>query len=310
MPKKAIVASSRGRGLRLALLRLIKQSGYESGSSTQQPTQQSCKKPIGSLTQKSETGSSIQQAKQTMENYAFPIQTLMALQDQGLTKINKKSWAEICIDSDEEIDLAQLITQVAKKETIIQNPKGKAIVSNINKSQNSSQKTQTNHVPTNKFSNIIQIEPEFWDESSNKEPCVPVMLKFFSIFSLAWVFSWQYKHGKSDHPKAFPIFQRHAYVKWWSQFDSSMAYPDKFREWFKDNKKSQKISDPETASFLNQRAQIQAALAWSQSRQPIKGKLQQILYLLQEDEDSSSVEENEEKEENKDDYFGINLEDD
>ncbi|MED6122379.1 hypothetical protein PIB30_039212 [Stylosanthes scabra] len=55
------------------------------------------------------------------------------------------------------------------------------------------------------------------------------MLKFFSIFSLSWVFSWQYQYGKSesDHPKALPILQRHAYAKWWSQFDSSMAYPEK-----------------------------------------------------------------------------------
>ncbi|MED6169673.1 hypothetical protein PIB30_023535, partial [Stylosanthes scabra] len=39
-----------------------------------------------------------------------------------------------------------------------------------------------------------------------------------------------------------------------------MAYPDKVREWFKNNPNGQKISDPETTSFLNQKAQIQAAL--------------------------------------------------
>ncbi|MED6175948.1 hypothetical protein PIB30_083171, partial [Stylosanthes scabra] len=112
------------------------------------------------------------------------------------------------------------------------------------------------------------------------ETCVPVVLKFFSIFSLSWVFSWQYNYGKPNHSRAFPILQRHAYVKWWSQFDSSMAYPKKVREWLKNNPKSQKISDPETASFLNQKAQIQAALAGSQSKQSIKGKLKQILHLL------------------------------
>ncbi|MED6141945.1 hypothetical protein PIB30_108471, partial [Stylosanthes scabra] len=142
------------------------------------------------------------------------------------------------------------------------------------------------------------------------ETCVPVMLKFFSIFSLSWVFSWQYNYGKPDHPKAFPILQRHAYVKWWSQFDSSMAYPQKVREWFKLNPKSQKISDPETASFLNQRAQIQAALAGSQSKKSIKGKLKQILHLLQEDEEVSSDEESEKGSPNEDDCFGINLDDD
>ncbi|MED6152050.1 hypothetical protein PIB30_088249 [Stylosanthes scabra] len=85
-----------------------------------------------------------------------------------------------------------------------------------------------------------------------QETCVPAMLKFFSIFSLSWVFSWQYQYGKSesDHPKALPILQRHAYVKWWSQFDSSMAYPEKVREWFKNNPKNLKISNPETASSM------------------------------------------------------------
>ncbi|MED6129650.1 hypothetical protein PIB30_110010, partial [Stylosanthes scabra] len=73
-----------------------------------------------------------------------------------------------------------------------------------------------------------------------------------------------------------------------------MAYPQKVREWFKLNPKSQKISDPETALFLNQRAQIQAALAGSQSKKSIKGKLKQILHLLQEDEEVSSDEESEE----------------
>ncbi|MED6176755.1 hypothetical protein PIB30_091327 [Stylosanthes scabra] len=160
----------------------------------------------------------------------------------------------------------------------------------------------------------------FWTNLRNltltyqwRETCVPVMLKFFSIFSLSWVFSWQYKYGKVDHPKAFPILQRHAYVKWWSQFDSSIAYPEKVRQWFKSNPKSQKISDPETASFFNQKAQIQAALAGSQSKQSIKGKLQQILPLLQEDEESSPNEESDQESEdnpNKDGCFGINLDDD
>ncbi|MED6113561.1 hypothetical protein PIB30_071971 [Stylosanthes scabra] len=116
MPKKAIVASSRGKGLRLALPGPIKQSQstQESGSSTQQL--QSTQKSGSSTqqlqsTQKSESSTqqsptqSSQQAKQTKADYAFPIQTLMASQDQGITKINKKSWAEICSESEDEIDL-------------------------------------------------------------------------------------------------------------------------------------------------------------------------------------------------------------
>ncbi|MED6124569.1 hypothetical protein PIB30_060065 [Stylosanthes scabra] len=76
----------------------------------------------------------------------------------------------------------------------------------------------------------------------------------------------------------------HAYVKWWSQFDSSMAYPEK-------------------------KAQIQAALAGSQSKQSIKGKLKQILHLVQEDKDLSPNEESEDSP-NEDDCFGINSDDD
>ncbi|MED6226682.1 hypothetical protein PIB30_106212, partial [Stylosanthes scabra] len=166
MPKKAIVASSRGKGIRLALPRPIKQSqsSHESGSSTQQSgssTQQpqSTQKP-GLSTQQPPSQSS-QQAKQTKADYAFPIQTLMALQDQSITKINKKSLAEIYSESEDEIDLTQLIAQAAKQKTIVSSPQEKHILLK-------SQKAQTNYFPTNKFSNIIQMEPEFWDESPNK----------------------------------------------------------------------------------------------------------------------------------------------
>ncbi|MED6146377.1 hypothetical protein PIB30_033988 [Stylosanthes scabra] len=136
--------------------------------------------------------------------------------------------------------------------------------------------------PTNEGFKIFQ------SKFDKQETCVPVMLKFLSIFSLSWVFSWQYNYGKLDHPKAFPILQRHAYVKWWSQFDSSMAYPEK-------------------------KAQIQAALLGSQSKQSIKGKLKQILHLLQEDEELLPNEESDQECEdspNEDDCFGINLDDD
>ncbi|MED6213670.1 hypothetical protein PIB30_095555, partial [Stylosanthes scabra] len=83
------------------------------------------------------------------------------------------------------------------------------------------------------------------------------------------------------------------------------------REWFKNNPRSLKTSDPETASFLNQKAQIQAALAGSQSKKSIKGKLKQILHFLQEDEELSPNEESDQEDNpNEDDCFGINLDDD
>ncbi|QHN96675.1 uncharacterized protein DS421_18g620620 [Arachis hypogaea] len=101
-------------------------------------------------------------------------------------------------------------------------------------------------------------------------------------------FQKSYPHlPMKDLPKAFPILQRHAYVKWWSQFDLSMAYPEK--------------------------AQIQAALAASQLKQSIKGEIQQILHLLQEDEESSSKEESDEEGKDRqveEDCFEVYLADD
>ncbi|MED6129572.1 hypothetical protein PIB30_109210, partial [Stylosanthes scabra] len=60
MPKKAIVASSRGKGICLALPGPIKQpqSGYESGSSTHQPAQKSTKQSTQSSQSKNEAGPS------------------------------------------------------------------------------------------------------------------------------------------------------------------------------------------------------------------------------------------------------------
>ncbi|MED6215247.1 hypothetical protein PIB30_111523, partial [Stylosanthes scabra] len=164
MPKKAIVASSRGKGVRLALPGPINQSqSSQSGSPTQQSrssTQQiQSTQNLGSSTQ--QPSQSSQQTKQTKADYAFPIQTLMALQDQGITKINKKSWAEICSESEDEIDLTQLIAQATKQKTIVPSPQEKPVLSKP-------QKAQTNYFPTNKFSNIIQMEPEYWDESPHK----------------------------------------------------------------------------------------------------------------------------------------------
>ncbi|XLU31806.1 hypothetical protein S245_067872, partial [Arachis hypogaea] len=89
MPKKATLASARGRGVRLALSGPIRKSGSSTptGSSTQQSSKGSAQQAIELA---------ITQSKQTKADYAFPIETILALQDQGLTKLNKKSWAGIC----------------------------------------------------------------------------------------------------------------------------------------------------------------------------------------------------------------------
>ncbi|MED6110720.1 hypothetical protein PIB30_045429 [Stylosanthes scabra] len=193
------------------------------------------------------------------------------------------------------------------------------------------------------------MEPEFWDEFPHKvipkifptgfhfRPTSPIKTRQFYEFILVdtdsvaikhykdkinhelithstiQILKYQYGKSELDHPKALPTLQRHAYVKWWSQFDSSMPYPKKVREWFKNNPRNLKISDPETSSFLNQKAQIQAALAGSQSKKSVKGKLKQILHLLQEDEELSPNEESDQENgenPNEDDCFGVNLDDD
>ncbi|QHO57930.1 uncharacterized protein DS421_3g86480 [Arachis hypogaea] len=94
-----------------------------------------------------------------------------------------------------------------------------------------------------------------------------------------------------------------------------MAYPDKVRELFKNNPHSQKISDSETASFLNQKAQIVAALAGAQSKESLEKHLQQIMHMIKEDEKhkenpTSSAEFSSGYNQNEDDCFGIDLEED
>ncbi|XLU65355.1 hypothetical protein S245_024564, partial [Arachis hypogaea] len=90
--------------------------------------------------------------------------------DQGLTKLNKKTWADICSESNEEIELTQMISQMANQKIVIQRPKEKAIIQTPQTSliTTKTQKPQTNYKPTNKTSNIIHMEPEFWDNSPNK----------------------------------------------------------------------------------------------------------------------------------------------
>ncbi|MED6200143.1 hypothetical protein PIB30_082319, partial [Stylosanthes scabra] len=135
----------------------------------------------------------------------------MALQDQGITKINKKSWAEICSESEDEIDLTQLIAQAAKQKTIIPSSQDKAILSKPQAIITKPQKAQTNYLPTNKFSNIIQMEPEFWNESPNKvipkifptgfhfKPISPNKTRQFYEFILVDADSVSIKHYKDKN---------------------------------------------------------------------------------------------------------------
>lgn len=480
MPRKAAMASSRGRGVRIALPGPTKKSG--SSTPTGSPTQNQSESPTqtGSSTQK-QTGSSTQvqslvaesstqqqTAKQTKADYAFPIQTLLALQDCGLTHLPTKTWAEIASeDENETLDLATLIKEMAKSKTIISGPSQKQIQTQTQ----SSKKPANPYIPKNKFSSVIQMEPEFWDKSphkipikifpegfhfkptalnktrqfyefilidsdsvtikhykdkndssvithstiqilkvitpnqfgknpnnlkkfsqnfdpigynywdyidawsrvfwfqnkmnrhswliyfkrgvnytfpnwfiqwwdffgpipqilpppaeegfklfskmyNSKESCIPADLKFFSVFSLAWIFSWQYRYGNRDHPERLPLLRRDSFVKWWTEFDASRANPDEVKSWFSANSSFLKPADPETSLFLNQKAKITAALAASQTKESFAKNLQNILNLLQEKDKSSlpsssaSAASSDDYYQNEDDCFGINLGDD
>ncbi|KAH1210117.1 hypothetical protein GmHk_15G044491 [Glycine max] len=105
----------------------------QSGSSTQK-----CKQQDGSFTllveikPKSSTQepSKNQTSKQAKADYAFPIKTLLALQEIGLTKIPKKTWADIASESDDEseIDLKTLIQKAKGTKIICNSPKEKQII--------------------------------------------------------------------------------------------------------------------------------------------------------------------------------------
>ncbi|QHO53323.1 uncharacterized protein DS421_2g46930 [Arachis hypogaea] len=421
MPKKATLASVRGRGIRLALPGPTKRSGSSTptGSSTQQPSPIT-QEPTGSSTQitknvveSSTQPPSSQTAKQTKTDYAFPIQTLLALQDAGLTKLHKKSWADICDSSDEdEIDLTKLISQMATQKTICNDPKGKTIAQTMPPQPNQTQhvKTQskqpTTYISKNKFSSVLLMEPEFWEKSPFK--VIPkvfppgfhfrptalnktrqfyefilvdsdsVSIKHYKdpkdasnithstiqilkdiLIGIMWMpgqeylvtnnqnrhswliyfkkntnyqfpnwFSqwWDYfgplpeilpppadeGYGKQEHPKAPPMLQRNAFVKWWSQFDATMAHPEKVRNWFKEHPKFTKPFDHEESVFLNQKAQIAAALAGAQSKETLARHLQQIMEMIDEDkkhkdDPTPSEESSSDYNQNEDDCFGINL---
>ncbi|KAG5059726.1 hypothetical protein JHK87_000755 [Glycine soja] len=129
----------------------------------------------------------------------------------------------------------------------------------------------------NYFGPIPQIFPEEVQQGfqqfnklyNSKESRIPADLKYFSSFSLSWIFSWQYRYGKTENSKQYPPLQRHAFVKWWSQFDTSKAAPEQVKNWFQSNPEFLKPVDPETSLFLNQKSQLAAFLASSKSKESL-----------------------------------------
>jgi len=88
---------------------------------------------------------------------------------------------------------------------------------------------------------------------------------YFSSFALSWIFSWHYK--KTENSKQFPPLQRHALVKWWTQFNTSKASPDQVKNWFQTHPEFLRPADPETSLFLNQKSQLAAFLAFLRKHQ-------------------------------------------
>ncbi|KAL5131558.1 polyprotein [Glycine soja] len=182
----------------------------------------------------------------------------------------------------------------------------------------------------NYFRPIPQIFPEEVQQGfqqfnklyNSKESRILADLKYFSSFALSWIFSWQYRYGKTENSKQYPPLQRHAFVKWWSQFDTSKAAPDQVKNWFQSNPEFLKPADPETSLFLNQKSQLAAFLASSKSKESLAQNLKEVLQLLQQEveeepskKEAESSETNDDQEDdpfyqNEDDCFGISLDDD
>lgn len=417
-------SSSRGRGKG----RGKEIINFESGSFTQ--------KLSGSSTQPQSSSQSDKQTnKQTKADYAFPIQTLLAFQEQGLTNLPKKTWASIAEDSDQDLPSLDLMIQQQKTQIVQSNPRPIQILA-----QNKQEYFQKS---ISRF--ITTIEPEFWDKITNRIPSkifpsnfhfepitpnktqifyefilvdtdsvaikhfrdpkddsiithstlqilkvlspsdfgtspnqtrkfsatfdpigfnywdyirawdntilglqnkhfkhswliyfkkstkytfpnwfhnwwnffgpspqifppevlegfqlfskrfdkdlnnYPIDLNFFTIFSLSWIFSWQYKILSNPNSSTIPDLHKQASIKWWTRFDASMASPDSITMWFKNNPKSLQAADPETCILLNQKAHIAATLASSSTEDDVLRNLENIVQLLKKEKDDKKA---------------------
>ncbi|XP_040865536.1 factor of DNA methylation 5 [Glycine max] len=116
-----------------------------------------------------------------------------------------------------------------------------------------------------------QVIPEIWDSQNGRRATVTEALKYASNL---WF-------SKTENNKQFPSLQHDEFVKWWNQFDTSKAQPDKVKIWFKAHLEFLKAPDPETSLFLNQKSQLAAFLARSNSKEHLMKKLKEVLQLLQ-----------------------------
>ncbi|KRG94208.1 hypothetical protein GLYMA_19G068100v4 [Glycine max] len=169
------------------------------------------------------------------------------------------------------------------------------------------------------FGPIPEIFPEtvqqgfsqFKKQHNSQESRIPADLKYFSSFALSWIFSWQYRYSKTEKTNQYPSLQRHAFVKWWTQFDSSKADPEQVKLWFQSHPEFLKAADPETSVFLNQKSHLAAFLAGSTSKEVLAKNLKEVLQMLQQEEEASSSkkEETSSAEEDEEDPFYQNEDD-
>ncbi|KAL5131446.1 putative Polyprotein CP [Glycine soja] len=169
------------------------------------------------------------------------------------------------------------------------------------------------------FGPIPEIFPEtvqqgfsqFKKQYNSQESRIPADLKYFSSFALSWIFSWQYRYSKTEKTNQYPSLQRHAFVKWWTQFDSSKADAEQVKLWFQSHPEFLKAADPETSVFLNQKSHLAAFLAGSTSKEVLAKNLKEVLQMLQQEEEASSSkkEETSSAEEDEEDPFYQNEDD-
>lgn len=150
---------------------------------------------------------------------------------------------------------------------------------------------------------------------NSEESWIPPDLKYFPSFALAWIFSWQYRYSKTENNKQLSLLQRHAFVKWWNQFDATKEEPDKVKIWLKAHPVFLKRTDLEISLFLNQKSKLAAFLAGFMLKEHLTKNLKKVLQLLQDQEEGVSVKEGRRQVDvlfrwffqNGDNYFGINL---
>ncbi|RDY00307.1 Orf V, partial [Mucuna pruriens] len=182
MPPKASTSSSRGgrgrgKGFKLDLPEPSLKKGSttsslgsftQPGSSTQKAKQQEESSTQVVVKSKSSTHnpSKPQTSKQTKADYAFLIETLLALQECGLSKLPKKTWADIASESDDEseIDLKALIQKVRDSKVVCNTQKEKQILI----STPLTNEAPNTYIYKNKFSNVLHMQPEFWDKNPYK----------------------------------------------------------------------------------------------------------------------------------------------